>query len=66
MFLFIDLFDTSGTLVAVTQKAGIADEQGKMPRLGRALSADSTATIAGSMLGSVSLWAASEKCISES
>ncbi|UJX26775.1 NCS2 family permease [Pseudoalteromonas sp. CF6-2] len=50
-FLFVDLFDTSGTLVAVTQKAGLADEQGKMPRLGRALSADSTATIAGSMLG---------------
>lgn len=50
-FLFVDLFDTSGTLVAVTQKAGLADEHGKMPRLGRALSADSTATIAGSMLG---------------
>ncbi|MBD1582885.1 NCS2 family permease [Pseudoalteromonas sp. S16_S37] len=50
-FLFVDLFDTSGTLVAVTQKAGLADAHGKMPRLGRALSADSTATIAGSMLG---------------
>lgn len=50
-FLFVDLFDTSGTLVAVTQKAGLANEQGRMPRLGRALSADSTATIAGSMLG---------------
>ncbi|CAH9051705.1 Adenine permease AdeP [Pseudoalteromonas holothuriae] len=50
-FLFVDLFDTSGTLVAVTHKAGLADEHGKMPRLGRALSADSTATIAGSMLG---------------
>ncbi|TMO71690.1 NCS2 family permease [Pseudoalteromonas aurantia] len=50
-FLFVDLFDTSGTLVAVTQKAGLADEKGKMPRLGRALSADSTATIAGSILG---------------
>lgn len=50
-FLFVDLFDTSGTLVAVTQKAGLSDEHGKMPRLGRALSADSTATIAGSMLG---------------
>ncbi|KAF7773969.1 putative MFS transporter, AGZA family, xanthine/uracil permease [Pseudoalteromonas citrea] len=50
-FLFVDLFDTSGTLVAVTQKAGLADEKGHMPRLGRALSADSTATIAGSMLG---------------
>lgn len=50
-FLFVDLFDTSGTLVAVTQKAGLSDDNGKMPRLGRALSADSTATIAGSMLG---------------
>ncbi|WP_105189952.1 NCS2 family permease [Pseudoalteromonas sp. T1lg48] len=50
-FLFVDLFDTSGTLVAVTQKAGLADEEGRMPRLGRALSADSSATIAGSMLG---------------
>ncbi|MBS3796436.1 NCS2 family permease [Pseudoalteromonas sp. BDTF-M6] len=50
-FLFVDLFDTSGTLVAVTQKAGLADDEGRMPRLGRALSADSSATIAGSMLG---------------
>jgi len=50
-FLFVDLFDTSGTLVAVTQKAGLTDEKGNIPRLGRALSADSTATIAGSMLG---------------
>ena len=48
-FLFVDLFDTSGTLVAVTQKAGIADEK-NIPRMGRAF-ADSTATIAGSMLG---------------
>ncbi|MFC3032358.1 NCS2 family permease [Pseudoalteromonas fenneropenaei] len=50
-FLFVDLFDTSGTLVAVSQKAGLADSQGHMPRLGRALSADSTATIAGAALG---------------
>jgi AGZA family xanthine/uracil permease-like MFS transporter len=50
-FLFVDLFDTSGTLVAVTQKAELVDEKGNMPRLGRALSADSTATIAGSVLG---------------
>ncbi|MEQ3531806.1 NCS2 family permease [Pseudoalteromonas sp. XMcav11-Q] len=50
-FLFVDLFDTSGTLVAVTQKARLSDEHGRMPRLGRALSADSTATIAGSVLG---------------
>ncbi|SFC64588.1 NCS2 family permease [Pseudoalteromonas denitrificans] len=50
-FLFVDLFDTSGTLVAVTQKAGLTDKKGNIPRLGKALSADSTATIAGSMLG---------------
>ncbi len=50
-FLFVDLFDTSGTLVAVTQKAGLADEKGNIPRLGRALTADSTATIAGAVLG---------------
>ena len=50
-FLFVDLFDTSGTLVAVSQKAGISDQHGQIPRLGRALSADSTATIAGATLG---------------
>jgi AGZA family xanthine/uracil permease-like MFS transporter len=49
--LFVDLFDTSGTLVAVTQKAKLADEKGNIPRLGRALTADSSATIAGAMLG---------------
>jgi AGZA family xanthine/uracil permease-like MFS transporter len=50
-FLFVDLFDTSGTLVAVAQKAKLTDTNGNIPRLGRALSADSTATIAGSILG---------------
>ncbi len=50
-FLFVDLFDTSGTLVAVSQKAGIADKNGHIPRMGRALSADSTATIAGATFG---------------
>lgn len=50
-FLFVDLFDTSGTLVAVTQKANLVDEKGNIPRLGRALTADSSATIAGAMLG---------------
>ncbi|CCQ12354.1 Xanthine/uracil/thiamine/ascorbate permease family protein [Pseudoalteromonas luteoviolacea B = ATCC 29581] len=50
-FLFVDLFDTSGTLVAVSQKAGIADSKGHMPRLGKALSADSSATMAGALLG---------------
>ena len=50
-FLFVDLFDTSGTLVAVSQRAGLLDDQGKLPRLSRALVADSVATVAGSALG---------------
>ncbi|WP_417704953.1 NCS2 family permease [Pseudomonas sp.] len=50
-FLFVDLFDTSGTLVGVAQKANLLDKDGKMPRLGRALLADSTATMAGAALG---------------
>ncbi|WP_341503155.1 NCS2 family permease [Gallaecimonas sp. GXIMD4217] len=50
-FLFVDLFDTSGTLVAVAQKAELLDERGRLPRLNRALLADSSATIAGAALG---------------
>lgn len=50
-FLFVDLFDTSGTLIAVAQRAKLLDEKGRLPRLGRALLADSSASIAGSVLG---------------
>lgn len=50
-FLFVDLFDTSGTLVGVAQKANLLDKDGKMPKLGRALLADSTATMAGAAMG---------------
>jgi AGZA family xanthine/uracil permease-like MFS transporter len=50
-FLFVDLFDTSGTLIAVAQRGKLLDKKGNLPRLGKALLADSTATIAGSMLG---------------
>jgi len=50
-FLFVDLFDTSGTLIGVAQKAGLVGPDGKLPRLGRALLADSTATMAGAALG---------------
>ncbi|MGL4476386.1 MAG: NCS2 family permease [Shewanella sp.] len=50
-FLFVDLFDTSGTLVAVAQRGGFMDDKGRLPRLNRALLADSTATIAGAALG---------------
>ncbi len=50
-FLFVDLFDTSGTLVAVAQRGGFLDDKGRLPRLNRALTADSLATIAGAVLG---------------
>lgn len=50
-FLFVDLFDTSGTLIAVAQRGNLLDKHGNFPRLGKALLADSTATVAGSVLG---------------
>ncbi|MBB1439429.1 NCS2 family permease [Shewanella sp. SG41-4] len=50
-FLFVDLFDTSGTLVAVAQRGGLLDEKGRLPRVKRALTADSVATITGAALG---------------
>ncbi|WP_163835159.1 NCS2 family permease [Spartinivicinus ruber] len=50
-FIFVDLFDTSGTLIAVAQKGKMLDEQGRLPRLGKALMADSSASMAGAMLG---------------
>ncbi|WP_438862826.1 NCS2 family permease [Neptunicella sp.] len=51
-FLFVDLFDTSGTLIAVTQKAGLANKDGQMPGgFGKALLSDSMATVAGAALG---------------
>lgn len=45
--LFLDLFDTSGTLVAVTQKAGLLQPDGKVPDLSKALIADSSASMVG-------------------
>lgn len=50
-FLFVDLFDTSGTLIAVAQKGDLLDKNNKLPRLGRALMADSGATMAGAAMG---------------
>lgn len=50
-FLFVDLFDTAGTLVGLAHRAGFLDKDGKIPRIGRALIADSTATLAGAALG---------------
>jgi AGZA family xanthine/uracil permease-like MFS transporter len=51
VFLFVDLFDNVGTLVAVTKKAGLIPENGKIPRLSRIFFADATATVAGSLTG---------------
>lgn len=50
-FLFVDLFDTSGTLIGVAHRGGLLDKDGKLPRLGRAMMADSTASMAGAALG---------------
>lgn len=49
--LFLDLFDTSGTLVAVTQKADLLKADGKVPALSKALIADSSASMVGALLG---------------
>ncbi|MEC7647950.1 MAG: NCS2 family permease [Pseudomonadota bacterium] len=50
-FLFVDLFDTAGTLIGVAHRAGLLDENGRLPRLRGALLADSLATVAGAALG---------------
>ena len=50
-FLFVDLFDTAGTLVGLAHRGKLLDADGRLPRLKRALLADSTATIAGAALG---------------
>lgn len=49
--LFVDLFDNMGTLIGVCQRAGLLDEQGNLPRIGRALAADAGAAMVGSLLG---------------
>ena len=50
-FLFVDIFDTVGTLVGVSAKAGMLDEQGKLKEASPALLADAIGTTAGSLLG---------------
>lgn len=52
-FMFVDFFDTAGTLMAVATQAGIM-ENGKLPRAGRALTADSSGTVFGAILGTSS------------
>ena len=50
-FLFVDLFDTLGTLIGVASKADMLDENGRLPRIKGALLADAIATSAGALLG---------------
>jgi len=51
VFLFVDLFDNVGTLVAVSKKAGLMAPDGSIPRLNRILVSDATATVVGSLAG---------------
>lgn len=50
-FLFVDLFDNTGTLIGIAYRAGFMDKHGKLPRMHRALIADSSAAFVGAALG---------------
>ncbi|MBE5894396.1 MAG: NCS2 family permease [Lachnospiraceae bacterium] len=50
-FLFVDIFDTLGTLIGVASKADMLDEEGKLPKIKGALLADAVATTSGAVLG---------------
>ncbi|KTK16746.1 adenine permease PurP [Enterobacter hormaechei subsp. xiangfangensis] len=56
-FMLVNLFDSSGTLIGVTDKAGLADEKGKFPRMKQALYVDSISSVAGSFIGTSSVTA---------
>jgi len=49
--LFVDLFDTAGTLIGVTHRTGLVDAEGRLARMPQALIADSSATVVGSLVG---------------
>lgn len=51
VFLFVDLFDNIGTLIAVSKRAGLIDNANRIPRLSRIFFADASATVAGSLTG---------------
>jgi AGZA family xanthine/uracil permease-like MFS transporter len=51
VMLFIDLFDTAGTLIGVTHRTGLLDADGRLPRMRQALVADSSATVIGAVVG---------------
>ncbi|MDM0776024.1 NCS2 family permease [Clostridium perfringens] len=50
-FLFVDFFDTVGTLIGVASRANMLDEKGRVPNAGKALMTDAIATTAGALLG---------------
>lgn len=50
-FLFVDMFDTIGTVIGVADKANLLDEKGELPHVGRVLMADAVGTVAGACLG---------------
>lgn len=50
-FLFVDLFDNMGTLIGVCNRAGLLDKNGSLPKIGRAFTADASAAMVGSCLG---------------
>jgi AGZA family xanthine/uracil permease-like MFS transporter len=50
-FTFVDLFDNVGTLIGVSRRAGLLDRDGSLPRIGRALLADSVGTLFGALMG---------------
>jgi AGZA family xanthine/uracil permease-like MFS transporter len=55
VFLFVDMFDNVGTLVAISKKAGLQDADGRIPRVNRILFCDAIATIAGSLVGTTTV-----------
>ena len=56
-FMLVNLFDSSGTLIGVTDKAGLADEKGKFPRMKQALYVDSISSVTGTFIGTSSVTA---------
>lgn len=54
-FLLVTFFDTAGTLIGMTEQAGMVDKNGKIPRIGRAFLSDSTAMVEGAVLGTAPL-----------
>ncbi|EKR4498799.1 adenine permease AdeP [Salmonella enterica] len=56
-FMLVNLFDSSGTLIGVTDKAGLADEKGKFPRMKQALFVDSISSVTGAFVGTSSVTA---------